>query len=247
MNAFVDQRLFLTETKNKGFGVFTKEEIPINTIIEISPVLKIKMNDLKNEFKKINIWCYNWNKRNVGLSNGFGPLYNHNWNPNVIMTYTKNQYFCFKTIRKINKNEELFISYGGTWWKEKNIPEPKVEFNQNKIHKYLYISNFIEIRKTKKGQHVLKAKNEIPQGTIVEIARCLYFPFKKLRSKNILNKYLYNKKRKNKIFSFGYSNLYKTNENNFNIKCFTKNKKLHFETTRKIKKGELLKIKSKNL
>lgn len=245
MKIFVDNRLFLAKTQNKGFGIFTKEDIPPNTIVEISPVIKLKINDLKQEFKKIKIWCYDWNQKNVGLSSGFGPLYNHDWNPNIVMDYSKNQYFSFKTTKKIEKNEELTINYGSTWWKKNNYPENKIEYKESKLLSYLFINKSIELVKNHFSNHILKAKENISKGTILEISRCLFFKYKKLNKSNCLNNHLYHLKNKNFVFGFGYANLYKTNLKNNNVKWYIKNKRLHFEAIENIKKGDVLKIASK--
>lgn len=249
MNIFVDNRLFITKTKNKGFGIFTNEFIPANTTIEISPVLKIKFENLRNKFKKIKIWCYDWNEKNSGLSNGFGPLYNHSFNPNVTMKYLKNKYFKFTTTKDIAKNEELFINYGSTWWNEPKTPEIKIKYSKENISNYIYISNLIKVKKNHFDNHVLQANENIKKGTVIEIARCLFFKTNKtkINKKNSLNEILFVQKNKNHILGFGYSNLYKINKNNFNVICYMKNKKLHFEAIENIKKGEILKISSKNV
>jgi len=245
MKIFIDNKLFLAETKDKGFGIFTKEDILENTIVEISPVIKLKINDLKKEFKKIKIWCYDWNQKSVGLSSGFGPLYNHDWNPNVKMDYLKNQYFSFKTTKKIKKNEELTINYGSTWWKKTNHPENKIEYQESKLLNYLFVNKSVELIKNRFGNHILKAKENISKGTILEISRCLFFKYKKLNKSNCLNKYFYHLKNNNFTFGFGYANLYKTNSKNNNVKWYIKNKRLHFEAKENIEKGDILKIASK--
>ena len=244
MNLFVDDRLFITKTKNKGFGIFTKENILPNTVIEISPAQILKNKNFITDLKKIKIWCYDWNQKAVGLSAGFGPLYNHNYNPNVAMSYLNNKYFKFTTTKEILKNEELFINYGSTWWKEPKEPEAKIEFSEKNIHKYIYISNLVKIKNN--NSYVLKASENIKKGTIVEISRCLFFKIK-IKNKNDLSEILFLQENKNYVLGFGYSNLYKINKKDFNIDCFIKNKKLHFIANQDIKKGQTLKISSKNI
>lgn len=246
MKIFVDNRLFLAKTENKGFGIFTKDDIEKNTTIELSPALIINDKNFKGCLKKIKIWAYNWNKKNIGLSSGFGALYNHNYDPNVTMNYCFKKYFCFKTTKDIKKNEELFINYGRTWWDEPKYPETKIVYDENKIFEYLFINDSVELIKNHNGNHVLKAKENIKDKSIIEIARCLCFYKKEkhLNEKNTLNDYFYQNEN-NLIFGFGYSNMYKINKSNFNINCYKKGKKLYFAACKNINKNELLKINSK--
>jgi len=246
MKIFVDNRLFLAKTKNKGFGIFTKDNIEKDTTVELSPALIVHNKHFKGSLKKIKIWAYNWGKKNISLSSGFGALYNHNYNPNIKMNYCFNKYFCFKAIRNIIKNEELLINYGGTWWEESKTPEANIIYNENEILQYLFISDSIKLTKNRNGNHVLKAKENIKNKSFIEIARCLSFnkKDKHLNEKSILNNRFYHNKNK-LIFGFGYSNMYKIDKNNYNVDCYTKGKKLYFITCKDIEKNELIKIRSK--
>lgn len=118
----------LKPSKIHGIGVFAIKDIPPNT----NPfrhtynksckydVIILNNNDIKNvdnEVKKmLKDFCKNGNKYDV-LLNGLNAIdisfyLNHSKNPNLEIYEDKNcDYYAFKTMRLIQKDEELLINY----------------------------------------------------------------------------------------------------------------------------------------
>jgi SET domain-containing protein len=107
--------LIIAPSADRGRGVFTSEPIPARTVIEISPVLVLSEKD-RAEVEKTILYDYifAWGTEGTKACVAFGYLsmYNHAFNANcdyemdfdaVLMT--------IKTLRNIEKGEELYINY----------------------------------------------------------------------------------------------------------------------------------------
>ncbi len=101
----------------KGRGVFTKESISADTIIEIAPVIAMsaaerKLLDKTSLYSYIFEWGVNEDQCCIGL--GMVSLYNHSYNSNCEyqMDYEKNL-IEIKTVKAVAKGEELTINYNG--------------------------------------------------------------------------------------------------------------------------------------
>jgi SET domain-containing protein len=116
--------LYISNTKKMGNGVFTSEPIKANTIIEISPVIVMKQKERKLlDQTLLHDYIFEWgeNRRQCCMALGYVPLYNHSFNSNCEyeMEY-ENEVIKVKSVRNIEKGEELFINYNGTF----NNPAP---------------------------------------------------------------------------------------------------------------------------
>ncbi len=111
--------LFVDETQQKGRGVFARERIPANTVIEISPVIVMDKADREHLDKTLlHDYIFEWgNERDkCCMALGLIPIYNHSYRSNC-------EYFMdfeeamiqVKTVRVIEKGEELTINYNGDW------------------------------------------------------------------------------------------------------------------------------------
>ncbi|HEY8659357.1 MAG TPA: SET domain-containing protein [Hanamia sp.] len=109
----------------KGRGVFTKEKIKAETIIEESPVIVMSAEDRKLLDKTLlHDYIFEWgiNKDKCCMALGYVPMYNHSYSSNC-------EYFMdfeeatiqIKTVREIGAGEELTINYNGDWNNEKKI------------------------------------------------------------------------------------------------------------------------------
>jgi len=105
-----------------GWGVFAKENILEGEILEENPFLVIPMG--KNEASSLFI-DYRFNYPRIKSEKqvivlGSSSLYNHSENPNAMWeTDTENEIFIFKAIKNINKDEEIFVYYGGeNYWND---------------------------------------------------------------------------------------------------------------------------------
>ncbi len=117
--------LYLDETSHAGRGVFTKEKIAANTIIEISPVIVMSNDDrIHLDKTKLHDYIFEWgkDKENCCMALGLIPMYNHSYKSNCeyIMDY-EGDVMVVQTVRAIEKGEELTINYNGDWNDENKI------------------------------------------------------------------------------------------------------------------------------
>jgi uncharacterized protein len=109
--------LVIAPSEKGGRGVYTTKNIPADTIIEISPVIPLKIKDRKKlEGTKLYHYIFEWgtSKRQACVALGYISMYNHSFNPNCEyeMDYEAEN-MTVKTIRAIKKGEELYFSYNG--------------------------------------------------------------------------------------------------------------------------------------
>ena len=111
--------LYIERTSNMGRGVFTKKQIPSNTIIEISPVIVMTGDERKLlDQTLLHDYIFEWgkDKDQCCMALGYISVYNHSYSSNCEyeMDYGK-QSISVKTVRDIEAGEELFINYNGDW------------------------------------------------------------------------------------------------------------------------------------
>ncbi|MEP6927568.1 MAG: SET domain-containing protein-lysine N-methyltransferase [Ginsengibacter sp.] len=126
----IKQYLYLKHAGAKGRGVFTKQKIDANVIVEESPVIVMSSEDRVNLDKTLlHDYIFEWGKEKKDqiairccMALGFVPLYNHNYESNCeyFMDFEK-ETIQIKTIRPIRKGEELTINYNGNWNDNKKI------------------------------------------------------------------------------------------------------------------------------
>lgn len=122
---FVSENIYVAATSNKGRGVFAKNDLKKNTIIEIAPVIVLSKQDrLLIDQTLLHDYIFEWgDKRNqYCMALGYVPLYNHSYRSNCEyeMNY-KLQTITVKTVRAIKAGEELFINYNGDWNNKKPV------------------------------------------------------------------------------------------------------------------------------
>ena len=116
--------LLIGPTKNIGRGVFTTEDIPADTIIEIAPVILMSADDrLHLDQTLLHDYIFEWKGEGGAccMALGYVPVYNHA-SPSSCeyeMDYAHGL-ITVKTVRDIKAGEELFINYNGDW----NHPGP---------------------------------------------------------------------------------------------------------------------------
>ena len=121
----IQKYLFLKSAKNKGRGIFTREKIAANTLIEESPVIVMSAKDRELLDKTLlHDYIFEWgeNKDKCCMALGFIPIYNHSYTSNCeyFMDFEK-EIMQVKTVREIEKGEELTINYNGDWNDEKKV------------------------------------------------------------------------------------------------------------------------------
>ena len=119
---------YIAKSKIGGRGVFAGRSYKVGEIVEISPCVKDKINAYNDGILKDYIFGYK-NDDHV-LSFGYGSMYSHSDDPNlsyIIAEDDNGVYMTFIAKKNINKSDELFISYGQTWWNSRNDRMTKIK------------------------------------------------------------------------------------------------------------------------
>jgi SET domain-containing protein len=117
--------LYIAESSGKDRGVFTREIIPANTLIEIAPVIVMTRDERKHlDQTLLHDYIFEWgeNKDQCCLALGWIAIYNHSYTSNCEyeMDYRK-RVITIKTVKDIKADEELFINYNGNWDDSKQV------------------------------------------------------------------------------------------------------------------------------
>lgn len=102
----------------KGRGVFAKQELEGNRLVEISPILLFNHDEYSThgKYTVLDHYTYCW-PGGYALALGLGSMFNHDSEPNVgFIRDIANSLIRYVTLRPIEKNEELCISYGNHLW-----------------------------------------------------------------------------------------------------------------------------------
>lgn len=123
--SYISDYLFVINTKEKGRGVFTKNALKKNTIVERAPVIVLTAADRKLlDQTLLHDYIFEWGEGGAEccMALGYVPLYNHSYTANCEYEMDfKKQIITIKTVRNINEGEELFINYNGDWNKKKTV------------------------------------------------------------------------------------------------------------------------------
>lgn len=111
--------LYIAATGEKGRGVFSRERIPAGTVIEVAPVIVMELKDrLHLDKTLLHDYIFEWGKLKdrCAMALGWIPIYNHSYRSNCeyFMDFDDDSIFI-KTVRRIEKEEELTINYNGDW------------------------------------------------------------------------------------------------------------------------------------
>ena len=121
----VFEGLYIEKSNGKGRGVFTKQIIPANTIIQISPVIVMSAQErILLDQTLLHDYIFEWGKesKQCCMALGYVPVYNHSYKSNCEYEMDfENEIIKIKTIRLIKEGEELFINYNGDWNNAKKI------------------------------------------------------------------------------------------------------------------------------
>jgi uncharacterized protein len=121
----INQSLFIKETKGKGRGVFTKKNIPAQTIIEEAPVIVMSAEDrILLDKTLLHDYIFEWgaDKKKCCMALGFISIYNHSFRSNCeyFMDFEEHNIHV-KTVREIAAGEEVTINYNGDWDNAKKV------------------------------------------------------------------------------------------------------------------------------
>jgi SET domain-containing protein len=111
--------LFIETSGNMGRGVFTTENIEKDTIVEVSPVIVMSIEERKLlDQTLLHDYIFEWGnkKEQCCMALGYVPVYNHSYKSNCEYEMDfDGQNITVKTVRFIKAGEELFINYNGEW------------------------------------------------------------------------------------------------------------------------------------
>ncbi len=118
--------LYISETDNKGRGVFTNAAIKEGTVVETAPVIVMSSADRKLlDQTLLHDYIFEWRPNDEEMccmALGWAPIYNHSYASNCeyFMNYDDNT-IMIQTVRDIEAGEELTINYNGDWNNETKV------------------------------------------------------------------------------------------------------------------------------
>jgi len=119
---FFNNKIELRKSPIHGWGVFAKDDINANEILEEIPylILPIEKGEASSLFldHRYNFPTGDWKYQVMPM--GFAAYYNHSNNANAgWYTDVENDIFVFTTNRFIKKDEEIFTYYGDVnYWND---------------------------------------------------------------------------------------------------------------------------------
>lgn len=126
------QPIELKRSAIQGWGVFAVESIQIGTDIECQPGIVIPMEILRMTYFimmsdgippasfKLDQYGLDWADDKVFIPLGWVGLYNHSDEPSAeFYKDEQNELVGIRSVRAIEKGEEITVSYGATWWLRK--------------------------------------------------------------------------------------------------------------------------------
>jgi hypothetical protein len=116
--------LYISESVNRGRGVFTSETITSGTTIESSPVIVLSAEErvlLDQTLLHDYIFLWGPDEKECCVALGYLSVYNHDYKSNAeyVMDFSGRN-IRITAVRNIKKGEEIFINYNGSW----NNPKP---------------------------------------------------------------------------------------------------------------------------
>ena len=102
-----------------GRGVFTNEDIEKGTVIELSPVIIMSMEERKLlDQTLLHDYIFEWGEKSnqCCMALGYVAVYNHSYKSNCEYEMDfEQELITIKTMRPLKAGEELFINYNGDW------------------------------------------------------------------------------------------------------------------------------------
>lgn len=121
----IKQYLYIKTIAGKGKGVFTKEKITANILVEEAPVIVMSASErILLDKTLLHDYIFEWgeDKSQCCMALGLVPIYNHSYASNCeyFMDFEE-QTIEIKTVREILGGEELTINYNGDWNNKKPV------------------------------------------------------------------------------------------------------------------------------
>lgn len=113
--SFIHPFIYIDETEEKGRGVFCRENLEPDTLIEISPVIPLSKADrIKIHETALHDYYFSWGEDQLSgaIALGYISVYNHSEQPNCIYEADfDNNTIKLITQKNIKAGEELTINY----------------------------------------------------------------------------------------------------------------------------------------
>ncbi len=117
---FIHPGIYISDTLQKGRGMYTSAALEADEVIEVSPVIVMNAAArLHLDQTLLHDYIFEWQPDGAALccmALGYIPVYNHSYTSNCeyFMDYEA-QTMSIKTARAIEEDEELTINYNGDW------------------------------------------------------------------------------------------------------------------------------------
>lgn len=112
-----EKDLYISQTSEKGRGVFACRSFKEGEPIEVCPVLVLGENDVALIRKTLlKHYYYEWGDTcsRGAIVLGYGSIYNHSWNPNALYTFDeKKKVIVYWAVKDIACDEEIVVNYNG--------------------------------------------------------------------------------------------------------------------------------------
>ena len=117
--------IYVAQSGDRGRGVFTKEKISKDTLIEVSPVIVMSGSErFLIDQTLLHDYIFEWGEKQdqCCMALGFVPIYNHRSPSNCEYEMDfKRRIISVRSVKNIAKGEELFINYNGDWNSKKRV------------------------------------------------------------------------------------------------------------------------------
>jgi len=117
--------LYIADSPDRGRGVFSSEPIAAGTTIENSPVIVLSREEqvlLDQTLLHDYIFIWGPDEKECCVALGYLSLYNHDYQSNAeyVMDFSSST-ILITAVRRIKKDEEIFINYNGNWNNSKPV------------------------------------------------------------------------------------------------------------------------------
>jgi|SRR4051812_16850299 SET domain-containing protein len=117
--------LFIANSYNRGRGVFTRENLPAGSIVEIAPVIVMSPEErILLDKTRLHDYIFLWgpDEKQCCVALGYVSIYNHDYRSNAEYEMDfETDSIRIKAVREIKNGEEIFINYNGTWNDDKPV------------------------------------------------------------------------------------------------------------------------------
>lgn len=139
-SALVKKKIEVRSSPIHGYGVFATKKILPNEIVEECPLIMLRKD---RPIFSLNDFAFNWNDNFHILALGYGSLYNHSSEKNVLYYRDEEQQLLiYKALKTIYPGEEILTDYGKSWFEARNleIKYPPKKSNRKRIIRLIILA-----------------------------------------------------------------------------------------------------------